>query len=57
VSGASNVPGNFIPVNQVSSGDNSAGKPVSMQMLFTDESFIKTLQMQIIAGQRFFKRL
>jgi putative ABC transport system permease protein len=54
---ASNVPGTFIPVNQVNTGDKNSANAVSMQMLFTDEAFIKTMQMQLIAGRDFSKDL
>jgi len=55
IGAASSVPGNFIAVNQVNAGANNSGKAVSMQMLFTDEAFVKTMQMQIIAGRDFSK--
>ncbi|HYK46731.1 MAG TPA: ABC transporter permease [Parafilimonas sp.] len=57
VAAASNVPGIFIPVNQVNTSDNNSANAVSMQMLFTDEAFIKTMQMQVIAGRDFSKDL
>jgi len=57
VAAASNVPGTLIPVNQVNTGDNNSANAVSMQMLFTDEAFIKTMQMQVIAGRDFSKDL
>jgi putative ABC transport system permease protein len=56
IAAASNVPGTFIPVNQVSAGDYNS-KAVSMQMLFTDEDFIQTMQMQMVAGREFSKAL
>jgi putative ABC transport system permease protein len=53
VSAASSVPGTNIPVNMVNTGNKNSEKDLSMQMLFIDEAFIKTMQMQIVAGRDF----
>ena len=50
---ASSVPGTFVPINQVNDGNIDLTKAVSMQMLFTDPSFVSTMKMKIIAGRDF----
>jgi putative ABC transport system permease protein len=54
-SAASTLPGIKIPVNQVHNENAAQGKNASMQMLFVDEDFIKTMQMKIVAGRDFKK--
>jgi putative ABC transport system permease protein len=53
VAGASSVPGVNIPINQVNDGNTDLKKALSMQMLFTDHEFIKTMNMKILAGRDF----
>jgi len=53
---ASTLPGVTIPVNQTHNENADAGKNASMQMLFIDEDFIKTMQMKIVAGRDFSKK-
>ena len=50
---SSSVPGTNIPVNLVSEHNNDPNKNLSMQMLFVDNDFIKTMQMTMIAGRDF----
>ena len=50
---ASSVPGTNIPVNLVNDGNTDLSKALSMQMLFTDNEFIRTLHMKILAGRDF----
>jgi len=53
VSAASNVPGTKIPVNLVHNGNSSVVQNTSMQMLFVDNDFLKTMQIKIIGGRDF----
>jgi len=53
VAAASSVPGANIPVNLVNDGDIDLSKSSSMQMLFTDNNFIRTMKMKIVAGRQF----
>ena len=55
VAASSSVPGTIIPVNQVHNENAGPNKNSSMQMLFVDEDFIKTMQMKIVAGRDFSK--
>jgi putative ABC transport system permease protein len=50
---ASSTPGVNIPVNQVNDGNTDLSKALSMQMLFTDNEFIRTMNMKILAGRDF----
>ena len=50
---ASSIPGVNIPVNQVNDGNTDLSKALSMQMLFTDNEFIRTMNMKILAGRDF----
>ena len=50
---ASSIPGINIPVNQVNDGNTDLSKALSMQMLFTDNEFIGTMNMKILAGRDF----
>ena len=53
---ASTLPDVKIPVNMVHNENAAQGKNASMQMLFVDEDFIKTMQMKIVAGRGFSKK-
>jgi putative ABC transport system permease protein len=53
VAAASSVPGINIPINQVNDGNTDLTKALSMQMLFTDNDFISTMNMKIVAGRDF----
>ncbi len=53
VAAASSVPGVNIPVNQVNDGNTDLSKALSMQMLFVDNEFIRTMNMKILAGRDF----
>jgi putative ABC transport system permease protein len=53
----STLPGVIIPVNLVHSENANPDKNASMQMLFIDEDFIKTMQMKIVAGRDFSKKI
>ena len=50
---ASSIPGVNIPVNQVNDGNTDLSKALSMQMLFTDNEFIRTMNIKILAGRDF----
>ncbi|MDP9230325.1 MAG: FtsX-like permease family protein, partial [Bacteroidota bacterium] len=50
---ASSIPGVNIPINQVNDGNTDLSKALSMQMLFTDNEFIRTMNMKILAGRDF----
>jgi putative ABC transport system permease protein len=56
VAATSTLPGVKIPVNQVHSENDDPDKNASMQMLFVDEDFIKTMQMKVVAGRDFSKK-
>ncbi len=53
VAAASSVPSANIPVNLVNDGSIDLKKSSSMQMLFTDNDFIRTMKMKIVAGRDF----
>ena len=53
VAGSSSVPGVNIPVNQVNDGNIDLSKAYSMQMLFTDQDFVTTMKMKLLAGRSF----
>ena len=55
VAASSSVPGPLIPVNQVNDGSADLNKALSMQMLFTDMDFVRTMNMRIMAGRDFSK--
>ncbi|HET7001901.1 MAG TPA: ABC transporter permease, partial [Puia sp.] len=55
VSAASTIPGPKIPVNMIHNGNSRTTKNSSMQMLFVDENFLRTMQMKLIAGRDFSK--
>ena len=55
VAAASTVPSEKIAVNLVNDGSADLSKAISMQMLFTDIDFVRTMQMQVIAGRSFSK--
>ncbi len=53
VAGSSSVPGTAIPVNQVNDGNADLTKALSMQMLWIDMDFVKTMKMKLLAGRDF----
>src|SRR6185295_14783343 len=53
VGASSSIPGTYIPVNQINDGSADLAKALSMQMLFTDHDFIRTMNMKIVAGRDF----
>jgi putative ABC transport system permease protein len=55
VAASQSIPGPIIPVNGVNDGNADLSKALSMQMLFTDMDFVRTLNMKIIAGRDFSK--
>ncbi len=55
VAASSSVPSDRIPVNLMNDGNTDLSKAVSMQMLFTDDAFIQTMKMQVVAGRDFNK--
>jgi putative ABC transport system permease protein len=55
VAASSSIPGTKIPVNLVHSENADLNKNSSMQMLFVDIDFIKTMQMKIVSGRDFSK--
>lgn len=55
VASSSSVPGTSIPVNMVNDGSTDLTKAISMQMLFTDNDFVHTMNMKLIAGRDFSK--
>lgn len=55
VAASQSIPGPLIPVNQVNDGNADLSKALSMQMLFTDIDFVRTMNMKIIAGRDFSK--
>ena len=55
VAASQSVPGPIIPVNQVNDGNTDLSKALSMQMLFTDADFVRTMNMKIMAGRDFSK--
>ena len=55
VAASQSIPGPIIPVNQVNDGNADLSKALSMQMLFTDVDFVRTMNIKIIAGRDFSK--
>jgi putative ABC transport system permease protein len=55
VAASQSIPGPIIPVNQVNDGNADLSKALSMQMLFTDVDFVRTMNMKVIAGRDFSK--
>ena len=53
VAGASSVPGVNIPTNQVNDGNTDLTKAQSVQMLFIDNDFVRTMKMKLLAGRNF----
>ena len=53
VGASSSIPGTYIPVNQINDGSADLTKALSMQMLFTDHDFIRTMNMKVVAGRDF----
>lgn len=51
VAASSAVPNDQIAINQVNDGSADLSKALSMQMLFTDAGFARTLHMQLVAGR------
>ncbi|MCW3106663.1 MAG: FtsX-like permease family protein [Segetibacter sp.] len=54
-SAASTIPSTKIPVNLIHDESAAAKENRSMQMLFVDHDFVKTMQMKLIAGRGFSK--
>lgn len=48
---SSEIPGVNIPVNLVNDGSSDLSRAYSMQMLFVDQDFVKTMKMKMIAGR------
>jgi putative ABC transport system permease protein len=57
VSAASTIPGTKIPINLVHEETAATNNNRSMQMLFVDHEFVKTMQMKLLAGRDFSKAL
>lgn len=55
VAASSTVPSDQVPINQVNDGSADLSKALSMQMLFTDANFVRTMNMQVVAGRDFRK--
>jgi len=53
VAASSSIPNPIIPVNMVNDGSADISKAQSMQMLFTDNNFISTMNMKLVAGRNF----
>lgn len=53
VAASSTVPSDQVPVNQVNDGSADLSKALSMQMLFADADFVRTMNMQVVAGRDF----
>ena len=53
IAASSSVPSVNIPVNLVNDGSTDLSKAQSMQMLFTDVDFARTMKMKMIAGRDF----
>jgi putative ABC transport system permease protein len=53
VAASSTLPGVNIAVNLVNDGSADLSKAISMQMLFIDNDFIRTMQMKLVAGRDF----
>ena len=53
VAAAYSVPGTNIPINMVNHGKSDLSEAISMQMLFTDLDFIRTMNMKLVAGRDF----
>ncbi|MEJ7676382.1 MAG: hypothetical protein WKG06_00570 [Segetibacter sp.] len=56
-SAASTIPGTQIPVNLIHDESSASKENRSMQMLFVDQDFVKTMQMKVIRRKRFFQKL
>jgi len=52
---AASIPGPIIPINMVNDGNADLSKAQSMQMLFTDNDFVSTMNMKLVAGRNFSK--
>ncbi|PSR54104.1 hypothetical protein AHMF7605_11535 [Adhaeribacter arboris] len=57
VSASSSIPSANIPINQVNDGSSNLSQAQSMQMLFTDLDFIRTMKMKIVAGRDFSEKM
>jgi len=55
VGASSSIPGPIIPANLVNDGNTDLSRAQSMQMLFTDNDFISTMNMKLVAGRNFSK--
>src|SRR5688572_8261400 len=55
VAASSSIPDVIIPVNMVNDGSTDLSNAQSMQMLFTDQEFVSTMSMKIVAGRNFSK--
>jgi len=55
VAASSSIPGTIIPVNMVNDGSADLSNAQSMQMLFTDNEFVSTMNMKLVAGRNFSK--
>jgi len=55
VSAASTIPSAKIPINLIHNGNSTLTKNKSMQMLFVDEDFLKTMQIKLLDGRDFSK--
>ena len=51
VAASSTIPNEQVPVNLVNDGAADLSKALSMQMLFTDADFVRTMKMQLVAGR------
>jgi len=51
VAASSTIPNDQVPVNLVNDGSADLSKALSMQMLFTDPDFVRTMKMQLVAGR------
>ncbi|HKP32614.1 MAG TPA: ABC transporter permease, partial [Chitinophagaceae bacterium] len=51
VAASSTIPNNQVPVNLVNDGSTDLKKAISMQMLFTDDDFLRTMKMEVVAGR------
>ncbi|HLL42528.1 MAG TPA: FtsX-like permease family protein, partial [Segetibacter sp.] len=54
-SAASTIPSTKIPVNLIHDESSATNENRSMQMLFVDHDFVKTMEMKLIAGRNFSK--
>jgi putative ABC transport system permease protein len=53
IAASSSIPSDQIAVNLVNDGNADLSKAMSMQMLFTDIPFVRTMKMEIVAGRDF----